>query len=139
MNIVKNFSKYVGVSFLVASLLSFTVPNAAHAQLADCNHPGCFAGYSTAIVTFCDCSGYYYMAFSPLFLHGSPSAIAGMLAVPPAVGFSNFATSPAQKYIGTYAPGVQACWINTPTGCVPLPTLGVVLEFTGVSEPGPYN
>jgi hypothetical protein len=133
MNKVKN----IFATATALSMLAFMTPGSAHAQ-ADCAHPGCFAGYSTSIVTYCDCSGYYYMAFSPLYFYGSPAPIAGMLAVPPSVTYQNFATAPAQKYVGTYAPGVQACWINTSTGCIPLPTLGMVLPFTGVSAPGPF-
>lgn len=129
-------SKAIIGAFLVLVLIGVSIPKELYAD--GCPFPGCYGGYSDGSATYCTCSGYYYMVFAPLFVYGMPAGteFAGALAVPPVVAYSIFATSPAQKHIGTYVPGAQACYMYAVYGCYPLPTYGMVLPFTGVSVPG---
>jgi hypothetical protein len=73
-----------------------------------------------------------YTVFTPLFLGPVPTA--GALAVPdtPTL-FAFYYLFPSAWALGTFTPGVQACFMYVGWGCAPLPTLGVMDPFTGTS------
>jgi hypothetical protein len=80
----------------------------------------------------CTCSPFMYTTFTPLFL--GPLPIVGTLAVPdtPTL-FPFYELFPSAWALGTYTPGVQACWMYAVAGCFPLPVIGVMDPFTGTS------
>ena len=93
-----------------------------------------FGGLQT--FTFpCTCSPIYTWGFfAPLFL-GTAVPVAGALATPLVVEFPFYAPRPGAYDLGFYTPGVQACYLYVVFGCIPLPTIGVITPFTGVSGP----
>jgi hypothetical protein len=133
---MKNALKAIAVAVLMVSMCMLMNPRDARAQ--QCNYPGCFSGLSLPFMYSCTCSTYYnYMIFFPFNSNGSTFAAA--MSVPMAVSYSTYSTSPAQKYVGTYIPGVQSCWIYAVYGCFTLPVYGTVIEATGVGQPGAYT
>ena len=87
-----------------------------------------FGGLVTAVIP-CPCSGGFWVWFTPLYIN-SPVPVTG------AIYFSALHTIPYSWYafgvpgtweLGTFVPGVQECYIPTPAGCVPLPTLGSMI------------
>lgn len=79
----------------------------------------------------CTCSATYRIQFTPLYL-GGPMVTSGSLVYSP---FSTILYAdlnigvPGKWHIGSYIPGVQACWIIiTWWLCLPLPTLGLMTK-----------
>jgi len=106
-------------------LFSVTLlPSSSHAQVP-------FGGLD--VFEFpCTCSPYMYTYFAPLFYGPVPAA--GVLAVPDwGVAFPFYELFPSAWALGTYTPGVQACWMYAVMGCFTLPVVGVVDPFTGTS------
>jgi len=132
--------KYLKLSLVTLIVLALFVslkPQEAQAQSEQCPYPGCFAGYSLPFMYSCTCSTYYnWMVFFPFHTNGIITGAA--MSVPMIVNYSIYSTSPAQRYVGTYVPGLQSCWIYAVYGCFTLPVYGTVLEMTGVGEPGPF-
>lgn len=98
-----------------------------------------FGGLSSYSVP-CTCSGNVAVWFSPLFLGSIPAA--GFIVYSPSSTFqySNYnAGVPRVWHLGSYLPGVQACYIYVPVSwgvsCVPFPTLGLMSQV-GTGLPG---
>ena len=74
--------------------------------------------------------------FTPLYL-GGPVAITGPLVYSPysTIPYPYYMIGvPAVWHLGSYIPGVQACWMFVAVGCVPFPTLGLMTKV-GTSRP----
>jgi hypothetical protein len=102
-----------------------TFPSLSHAQVP-------FGGLD--VFEFpCTCSPFMFTLFAPLFTGPIPGA--GALAVPDTpTMFPFFVLFPTAWALGTYTPGVQACWMFPAVGpCFPVLTLGVMDPFTGTS------
>jgi hypothetical protein len=132
------FLKISTVALVVMFAVSFASPQDARAQSESCPWPGCFSGYSLPLMYSCTCDPYYsWMIFFPFHTNGMITAAA--MSVPPVVAYEIYSTSPSQKMVGTYIPGVQSCYIYAVYGCYPLPVYGTVLEvWTGTSQVGPF-
>jgi hypothetical protein len=134
---MKHYLSLILVWVMIISLSICMLSQDARAQSVNCPYPGCFGGYALPYSYICTCNPYYtWMMFFPFQTNGITMSAA--MAVPAAVSYSIFKTSTAQKYLGTYTPGVQSCWMSAPHGCYALPVYGTVMEITGVSEPGPF-
>ncbi len=121
--------KKILLSMILTGLIVFPVSSFAQAELP-------FGGFST-FTTPCTCSGTFYVWFAPLYL-GGPVVITGPVVYSPfsTIPYANFFTGvPAVWHLGSYIPGVQACWMASPVGCFPLPSLGIMTKV-GTSRPG---
>lgn len=112
---------------ILGSIIFFYItayPSFSHAQIP-------FGG----LVVFeipCTCSPFTWQFLTPLFF--GPIPITGALAAPDTpFMFPFFYSFPGAWVLGTYTPGVQACWMYAVAGCFFLPTLGVMNPFTGTS------
>lgn len=94
-----------------------------------------FGGLATVTVP-CPCSGTFSIWFTPLYL-GGPVVLTGPMV------YSPYSTIPYAYYfigvpgiwhIGSYLPGVQACWFPSPVGCVPVPAIGLMTKV-GTNKP----
>jgi len=88
--------------------------------------------------TLCTCSANVAIWFTPLWLGNAP--ITGFLVYNPSSTFlypGYLIGAPGAWHLGAYTPGVQACFMIVPGGCVLVPTYGVI-QFTGTSVPAPY-
>lgn len=115
--------KKITLSFIF--FCAMTLPSSLHAQVM-------FGGLD--VFEFpCTCSPYTYTVFTPLFFGPVPAS--GALAVPDwGVSFPFYVLMPGAWALGTYTPGVEACWWYHGYECDPFPpVLGVVDPFTGTS------
>lgn len=79
----------------------------------------------------CTCSAFTMHFFSPLYL-GTLVPTVGWLAAPfTPLTFLFYYLAPSFWALGTYTPGVQACYMYVGLGCAPVPGLGVILPLTG--------
>lgn len=115
---------------LILFLGIISLPNMAFAQT---ELP--FGGLATFTVP-CPCSGTFSIWFTPLYL-GGPVVLTGPMV------YSPYSTIPYAYYfigvpgiwhLGSYLPGVQACWFPSPVGCVPLPSVGLMTKV-GTNKP----
>lgn len=76
----------------------------------------------------CTCSGTLWIWFTPLYL-GGPVVITGPVVYSPystvLYGYYNIGV-PGTWHLGDYVPGVQACWMYAGTGCVTVPSVGLM-------------
>jgi len=96
-----------------------------------------FGGLAT-ITLPCTCSFSLAIWFTPLWLGNAP--VTGILVYQPASTFlypGYLIGVPGAWHLGAYSPGVQACFIVTPVGCILIPSYGLI-QYTGTSVPGPY-
>lgn len=119
----KNFA-IVFVAPLV--LLGLLLPSfSAKAQTGSLLPFGGMVSYTMA----CTCStSILWIWFTPLYL-GGPVVITGPLAYSPfsTLLYGNFNIGvPSKWHLGSYTPGVQACWMYAVAGCFPLPTIGLI-------------
>lgn len=94
-----------------------------------------FAGIASISIP-CTCSGTLAVWLIPLYL-GGPVMAAGPLVYSPfsTIPYANFLIGvPGTRHLGSYIPGVQACWMITPVGCVPIPVLGIMTKV-GTNRP----
>lgn len=91
----------------------------------------------------CTCPGSIgnlWIWFVPFFL-GSHIPVTGPLVYAPYVSqlYAWYMIGvPTTWHLGSYLPGVQACWMLVPppgTGCIPWPAAGVITQV-GTSKPG---
>ncbi len=78
----------------------------------------------------CTCTGTVAIWFAPLYL-GGPIAITGPLVYSPysTIPFANYMTGvPGVWHLGSYLPGVQACWMFGGITCFPFPTIGLMTK-----------
>lgn len=109
-------------SFVFVCVMAF--PPLSHAQVP-------FGGLDTFEFP-CTCSPFMFTLFTPMFFGPIPGA--GALAVPDTpTFFPFFELFPSAWALGTYTPGVEACWMYAVAGCFPVPVLGVMDPFTGTS------
>lgn len=90
-----------------------------------------FAGITTTIYP-CTCSGTLWIWYTPLWLGGPAYIPSGGPMV-----YSPFSTIlyayynievPGTYVLGSYTPGVQACWMYVVTGCVIFPSTGLMFQ-----------
>ena len=119
------------VSFLVISVTTFFLPLSVFAGPLPGTLPfGGLVSYSIP----CTCSlGSLWIWFTPLWL-GAPVPVTGSLVYVP---FSSILYAwwmigiPSTWHLGSYIPGVQACYMLVPTvppSCVPWPAAGVITQ-----------
>lgn len=110
------------LSFVVS--LFFFAPSVSNAQVP-------FGGLD--VFEFpCTCSPFMYTVFTPFYV--GPVPMVATLAVPDTpTMFAFYELFPSAWALGTYTPGVEACWMYAVAGCFPLPVLGVMDPFTGTS------
>ncbi len=75
----------------------------------------------------CTCTGSLYIWFTPLYF--GPTPVTGSLVFTPfaSVLYENYLIGvPSMWHLGDYKPGIQACFIITPVGCIPIPSAGVI-------------
>ena len=112
-------------NLLVSLVLVFalSVPSFTHAQELP------FGGLVS--VSFpCTCSFTLAVWFTPLYL-GGPIVLSGPLVYSPysTIPYANFLIGvPATWELGSYIPGVQACWMYYGVTCAPFPTIGVMTK-----------
>ena len=113
---------------LFVSLLFFSAavfPSATHAQTP-------FGGLDVFTMP-CTCGfAYNYHVFAPLYLSSVPITGAFAALVTPTI-YSYHVLHPGAWALGSFTPGVQACWMWAGHFCYPLPTLGTISPFTGTS------
>lgn len=89
-----------------------------------------FAGI-VSVPTPCTCSpGLIHIWLTPLYL-GGPVSISGPMVYSPysTLLFADFMIGvPGTWHLGSYVPVTNACWIATPTGCVVLPSIGLMTK-----------
>ena len=76
----------------------------------------------------CTCSGTMWVWFTPLYL-GGPAILTGPLVYSPysTIPFAYYLIGlPGIWHLGSYVPGVQACWMYAAAGCFPLPSFGLM-------------
>jgi|SRR3989344_2662923 len=84
----------------------------------------------------CTCSLTVAVWFTPLYL-GGPAAVTGPLVYSPylTIPYAYYLVGvPGVWHLGSYIPGVQACWMYVGVACVPFPTLGVMTKV-GTNRP----
>ncbi|KKU50255.1 MAG: hypothetical protein A3F53_01695 [Candidatus Zambryskibacteria bacterium RIFCSPHIGHO2_12_FULL_48_10] len=95
-----------------------------------------FGGLSTFFVP-CTCSGNLAIWFAPFFL-GGPAIATGFITYSPYATFQYsdyMAGMPDVWYLGSYIPGVQACYIYVGVTCTLFPTIGLMTQV-GTGLPG---
>ncbi|MDP3763915.1 MAG: hypothetical protein Q8Q92_04760 [bacterium] len=78
----------------------------------------------------CTCSFTMAVWFTPLYL-GGPIAITGPLVYSPysTILYAYYMIGvPGVWHLGSYIPGVQACWMYAGVACVPFPTIGLMTK-----------
>ena len=88
-----------------------------------------FGGLVTSFFP-CTCSFTLMVWFTPLYL-GGDIALSGPLVYSPysTIPYSNFLIGvPGTWELGSYIPGVQACWMYYGTTCAPFPTIGIMTK-----------
>jgi hypothetical protein len=135
-----NMFRKIFVGTLIAATFSMFTPNLVDAQVPPCpSEIYCFGGKSSAAMTVCTCSYYYWSVFAPIYFYGMTegSAMAAPMAFPPAVLYAEWLTGPMQWFVGEYQP-YNACYMYAVYGCYELPSYGTV-DFmkTGVSPTNP--
>ena len=78
----------------------------------------------------CTCSGNLWVWFTPLSL-GGPVVVTGPLVYSPfyTTLYANFRIGvPTTWHLGSYLPGVQACWMYAVVGCFPFPATGLMTK-----------
>jgi len=108
------------------TLVGLSLPVSSSAQTLPKLLP--FGGLVSSSVT-CTCSpGNLWIWFTPLYL-GGPVVITGPLVYSPfstvLYGYYNIGVS-GTWHLGDYTPGVQACWMYAGTGCVTVPSVGLM-------------
>ena len=94
-----------------------------------------FGGLVTSVIP-CTCSANLAIWFAPLWLGNVP--VIGSLVYQPSSTFlypGYLIGVPGAWHLGEYSPGVPACYVIVPGGCVLIPTYGVI-QYTGTSVPG---
>jgi hypothetical protein len=130
---MKFIAKIIIGAMVLVSFYSFILNTEAQAV---CPFPGCFDGVAVGQI-YCTCSNNFLVFFSPLYLYPSAGPIAGSLVFQPGtMMYLNYNIIPSEGVVGTYMPGVPACWMVAPHGCYPMPSLGLILPVTGSSLPG---
>jgi hypothetical protein len=114
--------------FLLGLLFFFfatTMPSVSSAQAP-------FGGLEVAIFP-CTCSLQFLHYFAPLYL--GPIPIAGALTYPMGAptAFLFGLLKPGSWALGSYTPGIQACWVWAGKFCFPIPTFGHISPLTGTS------
>lgn len=119
-DIIKNNNKKLIIALFFVMFLFPSLKTSAQATLP-------FGGFVTFSIP-CTCSANLWVWYTPLYL--------GPLPVTGAMVYSPYATPfkfgyylvgvPTMLNAGVFVPGVQACWIITPVGCVPLPSYGLM-------------
>lgn len=102
----------------------FSQPKPAKAQIP-------FGGFVTWTMP-CTCSANFWMMMVPLYM---PAPAAGALVYQPGASmvYANYVIpSPGVWLLGDYMPGIQACYIVIPYGCMIIPSMGVIFR-TGTS------
>ncbi|MDO8569312.1 MAG: hypothetical protein Q7R89_00795 [bacterium] len=79
----------------------------------------------------CKCSGTIRIRFNPLYL-GGPVVTSGAMIYSPfsTLLYANLNIGvPGKWHMGSYLPGVQACWVLVPWGdCLRLPAIGLMTK-----------
>lgn len=134
---INNMIKKIILSFLITTFLLISAPTVQAS--VPCPYPGCFGGVARSEI-FCTCSDNFLVYFTPLYFYGSPAPLAGPLTFQPGtMKYLNYSILPTEAVIGSYVPGVQACWMDVGPTCVPVPNYGLILPDTGSSLPGGGN
>jgi hypothetical protein len=124
------YAKRILSIFLLVGVLYTFSPTQAHAQTS---LP--FGGLVTFTIP-CTCSLSLSIGFAPLWLGSTPSV--GLLTYVPGATLLHqgyLIGVPSAWHLGQYTPAVQACFVLTPVGCVPIPNVGTISR-TGTSVPG---
>jgi hypothetical protein len=118
--------QFISLIFLL-TLASLFLP-VSSAQALKIEEP--FGGIVSSKIT-CTCSkGNSWIWFTPLYL-GGPLVTSGAIVYSP---FSTILYAdlnigvPGKWHLGSYLPGVQACWIRAVYFCLPLPALGLMTK-----------
>lgn len=107
---------------LVGTLLPTSLTNAQEMV------PGLPFGGLVSFSTACTCSAGLWIWFTPLYL-GGPLVTTGAMAYSPITTrlYANFRIGVSGAWhLGSYIPGVQACWMIVGTGCAPFPVYGLI-------------
>jgi hypothetical protein len=96
-----------------------------------------FGGWPDITPIPCTCSIGLWSWFGPLYITGSIPLTGPLVYLPySTLPLANYLiTAPATPHLGSYIPGVQACWMYAVAGCFPLPSLGL-MGFVGTGLPG---
>lgn len=113
---------YISFTLMLAAVL-FTIPLSTRAQSA--LGFGGFVGYTFP----CTCSANFWLEMSP-FYGPSPSPVGALVYTPGTTIVYAHGMIPAIGVwlLGDYIPGVQACYITIPYGCMVIPSLGVMRQ-----------
>jgi hypothetical protein len=120
-------NKFFITSFLIISILcSFALPFSVQASVL----PN-FGGMN-AFEMLCTCSGSFWIWLTPLYFAGI--MMAGPLDYYPGlIEFSNYFPVTSGWDLGTYITGASLCYIPIGTGCITIPSYGMIGPITGTS------
>jgi hypothetical protein len=123
--------KKLGITFICVVMVvatSFAIATPVHALTPPLLQ---FGGLATAEI-YCTCSGNFWIWFTPLYFNRVP--LAGPIVYEPGtIAFRYYFPHPGSWVLGSYMPGVQACWMYAVYGCFPLPSYGIIGPVTGTS------
>ncbi|KKW15829.1 MAG: hypothetical protein UY54_C0003G0005 [Parcubacteria group bacterium GW2011_GWA2_50_10b] len=115
--------KITALTLLFSFAVFFLPARPAHAQGLP------FGGLATFSIP-CTCSATLAVWFTPLYL-GGPIVITGPIVYSPysTIPYAYYMTGvPGVWHLGSYLPGVQACWMYAVAGCFPFPTIGLMTK-----------
>lgn len=117
----KRIVTFIILIAVIVGGLFFNHPPMANAQALP------FGGFVSWVLP-CTCSASFWMMMVPFY---SPVPMAGALVYMPgaAMVYANYVIpSPGVWLLGDYIPGVQACYIIIPYGCMVIPSMGVIRQ-----------
>lgn len=103
--------------FVAGTFLS--QPKSVNAQVG-------FGGFVTWTLP-CTCSANFWLMMVPLYM---PTPAVGALVYQPGATllYANYAPVTGSWLLGNYIPGLQACYIIIPYGCMIIPSMGVMTQ-----------
>lgn len=127
------FTTLIFISILTTS---FSVETKSANAVAGFNPGGLPVGGTITSMTACTC-GYtawlaamYIVVVGKDYTKSGPYAFSGTLTEI----HSNWMIRPGAGMLGTYIPGIQACWMQAAFACFPLPNRGLITSIgTGLA------
>lgn len=124
------------IAILLLAVLMWIAPVNAFA-IVGTMLPGFPFGGIVIVTLPCSCSVNLWIWFSPLYLSPKPGLFAGPLVYAPyeTTLYGDFAIGvPSTWHLGSYLPGVQACWQYVGEACVIMKNYGL-MNKVGTSLP----
>ena len=122
------FTTLIFVAMLTAS---FSIETKSADAIAGANPGGLAVGGVIAYMNPCTCAYTSWLAAMYLYVVGKPSSMSGTYTYSRLLTetHANYAVVPSSKMMGTYIPGVQACWMQAGYACFPLGNKGLITSI----------